>query len=388
MQVFEGWKGSRSKAAFLVVLFAFGLAAGCSQESAPQQAWQPPVPQVSVLQVNKTAVDVFGDYPARILGSKQVEVRARVQGILQEKRFVEGQGVKKGEILFVIDPAPYQIALRRAEAELATAKAAHDHAQREFGRISRLHSQNAISERERDLALNNLELARARLSLAETSVEDARLNLGYTSVRSPIEGITGMEDVSEGNLVSWGGLLTTITANDPVFVHFSMPQADAQKRRRALPGTAQEEMENILQARMIFHDNLQYHHAGTIDFAASTIDSKTATVAARAVFPNPEHTLLPGQFARVRVLVESLEGVFLVPENAVGQGREGARVFVVGQDDIVFSRTVALGPVVEGGQVVLSGLEDGEAVVVEGHVALRDGMKVTANSGQDSRKAQ
>jgi membrane fusion protein (multidrug efflux system) len=386
MQVFDCLNGLRLKAAFLAALFALGLA-GCSQD-APPEARQFPPPQVGVLQVNKTAVDVFRDYPARILGSKQVEVRARVQGILQEKRFVEGQEVKKNEILFVIDPIPYQIALRRAEAELATAKAAHDHAQREFARISRLFAQNTISERERDLALNNLELAQARLSLAETSVEDARRNLEYTSVRSPIEGITGMEDVSEGNLISWGGLLTTITANDPVFVHFSMPEADARKRRGLLPEASDRAGEGVLQARMIFHDNLQYPHAGTIDFTASTVDSKTATVTARAVFPNPDHTLLPGQFARVRVLVESLEGVFLVPEQAVGQGREGARVFVAGQDDIVLSRRVELGPVVEGGQVVLAGLEENDAVVVEGFVALHDGMKVTVNSEQDSRKAQ
>ncbi|MFU8770026.1 MAG: efflux RND transporter periplasmic adaptor subunit, partial [Desulfotignum sp.] len=157
---------------------------------------QQPPPRVTVFQIQKTDMDVFRNYPAKIHGSKQVQVRARVQGILKEKRYLEGGFVSENDILFIIDPQPYQIALRKAEAALADARASFDHTKREWERHARLFEKNAVSQRERDQALTNFELARAHLSLSEAALDDDQRNLSYTQVRSPIAGVTGMEDVS------------------------------------------------------------------------------------------------------------------------------------------------------------------------------------------------
>lgn len=375
----------RKKALFVVLFPVLLFAPACGQEN-EQEQHQPPPPEVAVLEVQETGVDVFRTYPSRVHGSRQVQVRARVQGILEKKMYQEGSVVEKNDILFIIDPKPFEIALRRAEAELRNAKAARDHAQREKQRYSRLYEQNAVSERERDQALTDYDLAEARVSMAEAVFEDARLNLGYTEVRSPVAGITGIEDVSEGNLIDWGALLTTISQNDPVHVHFSMPENDALVRRATGSISAGSADKNSFEAHIIFPHGETYTEKGNINFTASTIDSATGTVTARAVFPNPEHTLLPGQFVRVKVLLQSIEDVIIVPEEAVGQGPEGPSVFVV-DDNTASLRNITLGPVTDKGQVVLKGLAPGDLVVTNGHVALGPGMPVRMkkqNTGDES----
>ncbi|ADU67242.1 efflux transporter, RND family, MFP subunit [Desulfurispirillum indicum S5] len=346
-----------------LLLFSLVGLAGCGQDPSQQGGFQMPPAQVSVLKVQPTDVGVYREYPARIHGSRQVQVRAQVSGILQEKRYQEGQVVASDEVLFLIDPEPFQIAQRRAEAERDAARADLAHAQREWERISRLFERNTVSERERDQARTQVDQARARLNMAEAVLDDARRNLGYTEVRSPIAGVTGMEDVSEGNLISTGGLLTTITQNDPVHVRFSMPENDALIRRG--------QTEDSSQAALILPGAHEYSHGGAIDFVASTIDPATGTVSVRAVFPNPDHQLLPGQFVRIRVLLQSLSGVFTIPEQAVSQSAQGPQVFVVNSENKAQARPVRLGPVTEQGQVILGGLESGDRVVTNGHVSLR-----------------
>jgi len=366
------------RAAFLLVLFPALVLFGCGEDEEVEKVRRQPPPRVIVEEVRKTEAKVFREYPARVHGSRQVQVRARVQGILKERQYEEGRFVERDEVLFLIDPERYRTALRRAEAELSDARAGYDHAKREWERHSRLYEANAVSARERDQALTNLDFARARLGMAEAALEDARRNLSYTEVRSPIAGMTDIEDVSEGNLIDWGGLLTTITQNDPVHIRFSLPEKDAVTKRAA-GRVVEDNDENGRSrgARVILGDGREYGHEGVIDFMSSTIDPATGTVSARAVFPNPEHDLFPGQFVRVRVLLQKLEDVFLIPERAVSQGRDGARVFVVNRNQVAEIRPVELGPVVEGGQVILSGLDDGDLVVVNGHVAVRDGVSVT-----------
>lgn len=372
---FFRWFNHRT--ALPALLCISGLMA-CGQGDVQQTpGFQLPPPKVTVSEIRKTDIDLFRNYPARIHGAKQVEVRARVQGILKEKRYTEGGPVAEGDILFIIDPQPYEIALRKAEATLADARANLDHANREWDRHARLFEKNAISQRERDQALTNSELARAQLAMAKAALEDAQRNLSYTRVQSPIAGVTGMEDVSEGNLIEWGGLLTTITQNDPVHVRFSLPENDAVIFRRTWKTMKTDgAKEDKFFAQAILPDGEPYPAMGTVDFTASTIDAATGTVSARAVFPNPEHILMPGGFVRIRILLQQFKDVAVIPEQAVGHGHAGSRVFVLTKDGVAMHRDVTLGPVVEGKQVILAGLDDGEQVVVSGQAALQDGTPV------------
>ncbi|MCW7753942.1 efflux RND transporter periplasmic adaptor subunit [Desulfobotulus sp. H1] len=365
---------------FTVLLLAL---AACNQSSEPSEeprtGYHPPPPAVTTLTVQERDVKVFSEYPARIHGARQVQVRARVEGILQKRLYVEGQIVRENDVLFQIDPERYEIALRRAEAELANAEASHADAQREWRRSVTLYEADAVSERTRDQALTELDLSKARLDLARAAVDEARRNLRYTEVRAPLCGVTGMETLSEGNLLEWGALLTTITQQDPVHVRFSLPEDDAaiqSAARRAMGKT--ENGNHRYEATLIFSDGTEYDLKGELDFTASTIDPRTGTVTARAVFPNPDNSLIPGQFIRVRVQLQSFTDIFMIPEDAVTQGPQGPRVFLVNHKDMTVSRNVTLGTVVHGEQIILKGLERGDRVVIMGHVSLRDGMEVSA----------
>lgn len=364
LQIFQHRNAAVMTAVFLLF---FGLTA-CNDSRAPQQRPASPLPPVIVLVAQQQDADVTLDYPARVHGSRQVQVRARVNGILQQRLHEEGRLVDKDDVLFRIDPEPFTIALRRAQADLVEARANLHHAQREWSRYSKLFAEAAISELERDRALTTLETAQARYSQAEVAVADARRNLDYTEVRAPIAGVTGMENLSEGNLIEWGGLLTTITQLDPVHVRFALPEEDAALR--------QEISGRSCFARLILPDNTLYPHPGEIDFTSSTIDPRTGTVTVRAVFANPERMLIPGQFVRVQVVLQRLKNVFAVPEAALVQGRETTNLFVVDAQDMARLTPVRLGATRDGQQLVLEGLTKGDRVVINGQAALRDSMPV------------
>lgn len=363
----------------LAGLMAVGLAA-CGQDN--DQASGPmggggdqPPPPVVVLGVEPRSVEVTEEYAARARGSREVEVRARVDGILEERLYTEGQVVSEGDALFRIDREPYEIELKRAEAERANARAELNQANREWRRISTLFDQNAVSERERDSALSARELAEARYALTEAGVANAELNLSYTQVQSPLDGLTGLESFPEGSLIERGTLLTSVTQQDPIHVRFSLPERDAALQRAARRAMSDAQSEAPREAWLTLPDGSEYAETGQIDFTDSTIDPRTGSVSARAVFPNPEGLVVPGQFVRVRMLVQELDDVFLVPQEAVGQGASGPRIFVV-EDDQAHARDVELGPVVDNRQVILDGLEPGDRIVVSGLVTLQDGMPV------------
>lgn len=349
---------------------------GCSRPQGSDAApgpgsGMPPAP-VTFITVGREPVQIERDYAGRLYGSLEAEVRARVAGILEARLYEEGERVTQGAPLFRIEQAPYRIALQRAEADLANAQAALNQAQREWRRIAGLFEQRAISERERDQALSVRELAEAQLALARAGVAQAQLDLDYTTVVAPVGGITGRETVTVGNLLAQNTLLTTVTQLDPIHLHFSMPASDAEARRK-LVGNGESTPADV---RLRLADGRDYEHSGSIDFTASTVDSRTGSVNVRAVFPNTEGRLVPGALARVRMPIERLESVHFVDASAVSQGPAGPMVFVIDDENTAKSRPVTLGPTIGERQVVLDGLEDGDRVVVNGQAALRDGAKV------------
>ncbi|KAB7627935.1 efflux RND transporter periplasmic adaptor subunit [Alkalilimnicola sp. S0819] len=367
----------------LLALAVLALSACGGEPNAGSGRSAPPPPQVVVAEVQPRDVPVTQAYAGRVRGSREVEVRARVQGVLLERLYDEGARVARGEPLFRIDAEPFEIALRAARAEQDNAAAELEQAQREWGRLSGLYERNAVSRRERDQAETQLKLAKARLAMAEAAVADARRNLSYTEVQAPVSGTTGLETVPEGSLLQQGALLTTVTQHDPAHVRFALPENDAAVQRLARRAMSAGAGEHSYPARVRLADGQWYERAGTVDFTASSVDPRTGTVSARAVFDNPDGALVPGQFVRVRLVLQTLEDVFVIAPEAVGESAEGPRVFVMAQDDTVEARTVRLGPQVGDGQVILAGLQAGDRLVVNGQVALSDGATVRPRTAAD-----
>ncbi len=371
------------RGAWLVVVLALaacgrdGGGGGAPGPGGPGE--MPPAP-VTVATMQAETVVIEADYTARVRGLRQAEVRARVGGILEERLYTEGAEVEAGAPLFRIDQAPFRIALERARAERANAQAALNQAEREWRQVSALFEQAAVSERERDLALSNTELASARLAQAEAGVSQAELELGYTTVRAPVSGVTELEQVTPGNLLSVGAMLTTVTQLDPVQLRFSLPAADAAARRALQDAGVTE-----LGVTLFWPDGSVYTHRGQVDYLASTVDPETGSVAAQAVFPNPGRALRPGETLRLRLVVKRLENVFLLPPEAVSQASDGPRVFVVTQENAAQARPVQLGPLYDGRQVVLDGLGAGDRVVVNGQVGLQDGAAVNPRDAADGQ---
>jgi len=360
----------------------FMLSACSNDDAAGQQGGGMPPAAVVVERAVAEDVSVRQDYAGRARGAREVEVRARIQGILEERLYEEGQMVQEGEPLFRIDRKPAEAALQRAQAQRQVAEADLRQAEREWNRISSLFQRNAVSERDRDAAQSALELAQANLAVANAGVAQAELDLGYTSVTAPVSGVTSLEDFPEGSLISSGTLLTTIVQLDPIHVRFALPENDANIRRAAREGMRGAGDQEVA-ARLILADGQEYELDGQIDFTASTLDPRTGTVSARAVFGNPENVIVPGQFVRVRVELQSFEDAIAIPERAVTQGPNGPVVYVVDDDSTAKARRVELGPVSSGRQIILSGLEEGDRYIVSGLVNLRDGATVNVTNTDD-----
>ena len=361
---------------------------GCGSENSASEAQQqgrPPAP-VTIAEVGLSDVDVTVDYAGRVRGSRNVEVRARVGGILEERLYVEGQQVEEGASLFRIDAEPYEIALQLAEANRGNARANLDQAKRELQRIADLYQRNSISQRERDQAQTQVELAESSLAQANASVADAQRNLRYTQVTAPISGITGLETLSEGSLIDTGTLLTRITQKDPAHVRFSLPENDAAVQRLARQARSESDKSQAYQASLTLPDGSHYGQSGQVDFTDSSIDPRTGTVSARAIFSNPEGELVPGQFVRISLTLQKLNDIVLIDQTAVSDGPQGPQVFIIQDDNKAKATPVELGPVVDGQQVILSGLQPGDQLVVNGQVALHEGADVQITNAPDGEE--
>jgi len=370
----------RASGITLALLSALLLAAcgdGAKQSSAAPAA---PPPTVKVIRVAPHDLPVETEFAGRTAGSREVEVRARVRGILLERTYTEGTRVEPGKVLFRIDSRPYEIALQRAKAQLQEAQARLAAAERDWNRAEALYKKQVASERTRDDALSALELAKANIAIAQAEVDAARVDLDYTSVEAPIAGITGREVVSQGSLVGTtaeNSLLTRITRLDPIYVNFAIPDAEWLRQRQLIEsGRLISTTGKRLLAELRLADGRAYRHEGHVNFTDTTVDRDTGTIQARAVFPNPGGDILPGQFVRIMLKGLVRSDAIVVPEAAVMQGPKGTFVYRLTEDNKAEVASVKTGPTVKAGWIIEEGLKPGDRIVVEGVIRVRPGQPV------------
>ena len=362
--------------------------AACGKEQAnTAHAVTPPAAALpaTVLAVVPQRVPIAVEAVGQVEGSKEVEVRARVTGILLKRTYGEGDIVRAGRTLFKIDPAPFEIALAQAKAQLAQEQARNEQARRESVRLKQLAEQKAISQKEYDDASSNLNLSTASLQAAQANVRQAELNLSYTDVNAPVSGVSGRAARSEGSLITAGAdsLLTTISQVDPIWVRFSLSESDLAKLpQRRLVGGAKVEV------NLIMPDGTRYPGKGRLNFAATQIDTRLGTQQLRAEFDNAKGQLLPGQFARVQLIAGQRENVFLVPQTAVMEAEAGYMLFVMDKEGKAALRPVQLGDWIGTDWMVLGGLAAGDRVIVDNLLKLRPGAAVSPQAPGQGKPAE
>jgi membrane fusion protein (multidrug efflux system) len=355
----------------VVALGAAALLAACGDDSSAQMA--PPPPEVVVTSVARGEVPIELSYSGRTAGSREVELRARVSGILLRRLYEEGSAVEQGDVLFRIDPEPFRATAAQARAELGVATAQRDEARRNRDRLVPLFEKSAVSQRERDEAVSAFEVGEANVAAAQARLRTAQLELGYTEVRAPIAGLTSREARSEGSLVTAGedsSLLTRIVQTDPLYVEFSIPESEAAMLRDGLASNAPPTV------RLVLDNGTEHATPGTLTFVDNAVDTASGTVRARAVLPNPGVALLPGQFVSVKLQGVSLMAAVSLPRRAVMTSTNGSFVWVVGKGQVVELRPVVLGRAFGEQTIITEGLNGGERVVVEGVLKVKPGATV------------
>jgi membrane fusion protein, multidrug efflux system len=350
-----------------------GALGACSADAEPPQ---PPPPEVAVQTVDASPVPLDLTYTARTVGSREVEVRARVGGILLKRRYEEGKPVQQGQPMFLIDPEPVRAHLANAKAELAVAQARLDEARRERDRVLPLFDQNAVSQSRRDEVVSGYEVAAANVAAAESRVRTAELDLEYTDVRAPISGLTSREVLSEGSLVSTdqvSSLLTRIVQVDPLYVEFAVPEAEASLIRNALASSK----DSGINVKLVMEGGEEYADAAKVTFVDNAVDLGSGTVRVRAVLPNREAKLIPGQFVRAKVEGVTLANVLAIPRKAVMSGPQGRFVWIVDKDQKVEIRPVQVSRSMGNNIMVTQGLNAGERFIVEGVLKVQPGIVVT-----------
>lgn len=337
-------------------------------------------PVVEVQRVFPADVSVYGEYVGRIRAKQYVEVRARVEGYLESMLFAEGTFIKKGQTLFVIDPTVYRAQVMKARARLNKARAVLQKATRDLERIQPLYEQNAASRLDLDNAEAAYESAAADVTVSEAELTQAEQTLGYTTVKSPISGYISERGADIGTLVGPGAksLLAVVVNSDTVKVDFSMTALDYlnSKSRNVNFGQTNSNRSWSPYVTVTLADGTAYPYHGLVDFADPKVDPKTGTFSVRAEMPNPDHTLLPGEFTRVRLLMDVREEAISVPVKALEIEKGATYIYVVKPDSIVERRYVETGPEFDNSIIIERGLESGENIVVEGFHKLKHGMKV------------
>jgi membrane fusion protein (multidrug efflux system) len=387
MQVNKRFNEALMLTAILMVLSGSLVLGGCNQQ---KQAAPPPVPEVVVVTVQPQQVELTTELPGRTSAYLVAEIRPQVNGLIQKRLFKEGSDVKAGQVLYQIDPAPFQASLDHAKAALAKAEANVPAIRLKMQRYKELLADKAVSQQDYDDAEAALKQAEAEVVYGKAAVESARINLDYTRVTAPISGRIGRSSVTDGALVTahQPTALATIQQLDPIYA--DVPQSTTELlrlRRRLEEGRLSQNGGNHQKVSLILEDNNRYSREGTLQFRDVTVDPTTGSVILRIVFPNPEGVLLPGMFVRAVVKEGANEQAILIPQQTVSRDPKGnPSVLVVDAEGKVQQRPLTLDRAIGDQWLVASGLSIGERVVVEGMQRARPGSSVKVVSNDAGRK--
>ena len=368
---------------FIVLAFAANVLAGCDNKAAVTAASPPPAVTVSK-PVHKTITE-WDEYTGRFVAIATVEVRARVSGFIDSIHFHDGQIVKQGDLLFVIDQRPYQITVEQAKADLERARAKYDVATADVDRATPLVRNQTLTEREFDTRKATQRDAAGQVGGAEAALKQAALNLEWSEVRAPVAGRISDRRVDAGNLITGGStgstLLTSIVSIDPIYFVFDGSEADFLRYLRlAQAGVRQSSRDAANPVAVRLADETDFKHQGKMDFVDNAVNAKTGTIRGRAILDNKDGLLTPGFFGRMR-LYGGQRDTLLVPDSAIASDQASKIVFTVTADDTVGTKKVELGPIVDGLRVIRSGLAETDRVVIEGLPRARPGQKVKPEEG-------
>ena len=357
----------------LVVLLLQGCQPGVSKPPGGM-----PLPEVSVVDVTPSNVPATFEYVGQTVGSREVEVRARVTGILQKRNFQEGSAVRKGQSLFSLDPAPFENAVARADAEVVGAEARLAQARRNAARLKPLYAAKAASQKEFEDSVSAEAIAIADLKAQRTRLAEARLNLSYTRVEAPLSGIAGRAQRSEGNYISGPDvLLTTVVQIDPMFVLFGIADEERLKLVHEVEaGRLWLPKDDQFDVTIKLADGRVYNKPGKLNFSAVRVSGDTGTSEVRAEFPNPAHLLHPGQFVRVVLSGAQHPNAILLPQRAVLQGPQGRFVYIVNAASKVEIRPVEVGDWYGDAWLINHGVQAGDQVIVDGVMKIGPGAQV------------
>ncbi len=384
-------RGGRILLIVLVVIAAAALAYHYMIGGQGQQAASaaPPAPPVTVAKPLVKELREWRDFTGQFAAPDAVEIRARVSGYLESVNFTDGQLVKKGDLLFVIEPKPYEIALENAKAQLAQAEAQLQLAQAQLERTAQLRKNDYASQETYDERAAQVNVAKATRDAASAEVDQANLNLAYTRVTAPVSGRVGQHEVSIGNLVMGGTggsttLLTTIVSLNPIWLDFNVSEGDGMAYKRLVQkGEVESARNNMVEVQGQLMDETNWPLKGTIDFVDNQYDRTSGTIRVRATFPNPKLFITPGQFGRVRVPMSQEKPTMLVPDAAVVTDQSTKMLFTVTDDGTVVPKPVELGSLADDNlRIVKSGITPDDRVIINGLLRARPGQKVTPEPGE------
>jgi membrane fusion protein (multidrug efflux system) len=366
-----------SKADRVVALTFFALAAiwfdGCGKKTPPP----PPPPEVLVTEVTQQDVPIYNEYVGQLDASVNATIEARVQGYLVSQNYKEGQPVKKGDVLFEIDRRPFEAALAQAKAALLQAEASAKQADLNAQRATDLFQRKVASEQERDNAVQTAAAARAQAEAQRAAVEVAQVNLDFTTIKAPVDGIAGLVKVQVGDLINVGAVLTSVTKVDPIKCYYTVSeQRYSEYAKRYADPDERTQHEKDLRFELLFPDGSTYPYKGELFAIENQVDVRTGSLRVAAMFPNPGNLLRPGQFARIRVESEIRHDALLVPQRAVTELQGNNQVAVIGPDNKAHVHPVTMGRRVDHMWIVEDGLKKGDRIVVEGVQKAREGVLV------------
>jgi membrane fusion protein (multidrug efflux system) len=358
-------------------LLLLAAIAGCSSK---EEKPAPPPLGVTVTPVVQKDVPIHQEWVGTMVGNVDAEIRPKVEGFLLTRLYTEGSYVEKGQPMFQLDKRQAQAAVEQATGNLERARAALSQAQIDVRRFTPLVAQRAVSQAELDKATSSERAASATVDADQAALDNAKLNLGWTTVTSPISGIAGVAKVGIGDLITPTTVMTTVSTVNPIYVDINIAEQDYMRFQRNKP--SQSKQQNL---ELILGDGTIYPHRGSVRFVNREVDSRTGTIQVRGEFPNPGNVLRPGQYARIRAVTELRKAAFLIPQQSVSELQGVYQVGVVGSDNKVTIKTVKLGPQFGDMWVVESGLQLGENVIVDGLQRVKTGVTVAPTPFKDTQ---